>query len=100
MLDCLSGERILLGIEFHRLADTELQGIIAHAARPLQAIEYRSPSLLLRQALHEYLRAADTVESTQVIVKVVRVGVGLLAGVDPGHVPLGMQRRAPRGHPD
>jgi len=29
-----------------------------------------------------------------VVVQIVRIGIGLLAGIDPSHMPLGVQRRA------
>src|ERR1700674_1668937 len=62
MLNRLSGERVLLRIELHALADTQLQGIIAHAAGALQAIENRRPSLVRWQALYENFDAANPIQ--------------------------------------
>src|ERR1700730_18816340 len=93
MSNSLSRERVLLGIEFHLLADTELQRIIGHAAGALQAIEDRRPLLILRQPLYKDFYAAHSIERAQVIVEVVCVRVRLFAGIYPGHMPPGMQRR-------
>jgi len=81
MLNRLSAERVLLRIELHALADAQLQGIIAHAAGALQAIENRRPPLILRQALHENLDAAHAIQGAQMVVEVVRVSIRLFTRV-------------------
>ena len=58
------------------------------------------PALVARHLLHEDARAAGLVERAQVCVKVVGVGLGALAGVDPGDVLVGLQRQALRQHRD
>src|SRR6202051_2056858 len=69
-------------------------------AGALQAVKDGSPALISGQRLHQDSRAARTVERAQMIVEVMGIGVRLLAGVDPGHVSLRVERRAHGQHGD
>src|SRR5882762_6327108 len=73
---------------------------ILDSAGALQAIKDGGPTLIRGQLLHQDSCAARTVEGAQMIVKIMAIGVRLLAGVDPGHVSLRVERRAHRQHRD